>query len=278
VTRYGTTWRDGASRAFRLDGDDAALLPAADVGELLANPDLLHLPGDRIPVPAADTLAPPVLKPGKFVCVGLNYREHVTELGKAVPEYPTLFAKFATALIGAREPIAMPAPDVTAKVDWEAELVIVIGRRVHRADLATARAAIFGYTAMNDVSMRDWQRRTEEWLQGKNFDRSTPVGPWVVTADELDPAAGLAVQTRIGERIVQLGRTDDLIFGPAQLVAYISTVMTLEPGDLIATGTPAGVGVSRTPPEFLQAGDELITSVEGIGELRNRCEPERAAA
>lgn len=271
MTAYGTAVREGTPRAFRVEGDRVAFLPAADVGELLRSPELLVASGEAADAPARIDLLPPMLDPQKFVCAGLNYFEHAREVGKTAPHYPTLFAKYASALVGPYAPLLMPAPEVSARVDWEAELVIVIGARVYQADEATAASAIFGYTATNDVSMRDWQKRTDEWLQGKNFDSSTPLGPVVVTADELDVAGGLAITTHVNGRQVQAGTTSDLIFSPVQLVRYISSFMTLNPGDLIATGTPAGVGNARKPPLFLANGDELVTAIEGIGEMRNRC-------
>lgn len=271
MTRFGTTTSGRSTRAFRIDGDRVELLPAADVGELLRSPELRRAPGEPAAMPAPSDLRPPVLDPGKVVCVGLNYRDHAREVGKVVPQYPTLFAKYPSAFVGAADPIRLPPADISQRVDWEAELVVVIGARVFQADAAVAASAIFGYTGMNDVSMRDWQRRTEEWLQGKNFERSTPVGPVVVTADELQIDRGLGVESRIGDRVVQSGSTADLIFPPVEIVQYITQFMSLEPGDLIATGTPAGVGVSRTPPEFLEDGDTLVTRIEGIGEMRNAC-------
>ncbi|MET2010743.1 fumarylacetoacetate hydrolase family protein [Microbacterium chocolatum] len=271
MTRFGTMSLGNATRAFRVEGDHIALLDAGDVGELLRSGLPLDEPGTPAPMPAPQDLRPPVTRPSKVVCVGLNYRDHAREVGKPVPEYPTLFAKYPSAFVGAAEPIHLPALSVSDRVDWEAELVVVVGTRVFQADADEAAAAIFGYTAMNDVSMRDWQRRTEEWLQGKNFERSTPIGPVVVSADELDLDAGLRVETLLGDRVVQSGSTDDLVFRPVDIVRYITQFMSLEPGDLIATGTPAGVGVSRTPSEFLDDGDLLITRITGIGELRNPC-------
>lgn len=271
MTRYGTVAVGDGTRAFRMDDGRAHLLPAGDVGAALRERELLDADGDRIEGPEPARLRPPVLAPQKFVCVGLNYRDHAAEVGKPVPEYPTLFAKYASAMVGVADDIELPPRDVSDRVDWEGELVIVLGARVFGADVETASAAIFGYTAMNDVSMRDWQSRTPEWLQGKNFERTSPVGPVIVTADELDVEAGIRVETFVNDRLVQSGNTADLVFTPAQIVSYVSSIMSLEPGDMIATGTPAGVGMSRRPPEFLDDGDLLVTRIEGIGELRNRC-------
>ncbi|MBV6760225.1 fumarylacetoacetate hydrolase family protein [Rhodococcus opacus] len=269
--RLGTIRTADGTRAFRQIGERTELLAATDVGALLRNPFLLQDPGEPIAAPAAHLLAPPVLAPTKFLCAGLNYFEHAREVGKPAPQYPTLFAKLPNSIVGAAENIELPVPSVSERVDWEAELVIVIGTRTRDVDEAGAARAIFGYTAMNDISVRDWQKRTEEWLQGKNFDRTTPVGPVVVTVDEFDPADPHLVETLVGTESKQAGRTSDLIFSPAALVAYIAQFMTLEPGDLIATGTPAGVGSGRTPQEFLKDGDVVTTRIDGIGTLRNLC-------
>lgn len=269
--RLGTLERDGRRQVFRRDGDDVMGLPFADLAELLAAEQWRSIEGERVAEPTADELTAPFAHPSTVICVGLNYGQHAAEVGKDAPTYPTLFAKLPAALIGPRDDILMPDPAVSVQVDWEAELVIVMGSRVRHVGVGEAADAILGYTVMNDVSVRDWQKRTEEWLQGKNFDRTTPIGPVVVTADEFDPANGNAIQTVVNGVIQQSGSTDDLLFSPAEIVSYISGFMTLNPGDMIATGTPAGVGVARKPQLFLKAGDELVTRIDGIGELRNRC-------
>ena len=267
-TEYGTT-------AARLDGEVLIPLDAADVGEVLA------AGGDRppragaAPVPAADAdFAPVVPRPGKVICVGLNYRSHIGETGRELPEYPTLFAKFADSLMGARDDLVLPS--VSNRVDWEVELGVIIGRPLHRATAEQAAAAIAGYTVINDVSMRDWQRRTLQWLQGKAFEGCTPAGPYLVTPDEVGHAADLEVRCEVDGTVMQRGRTSDLLFGPAQIAAYASQVITLRPGDLIATGTPDGVGDARKPPVYLQPGNVLRTWIEGLGECVNRCVAEQA--
>jgi 2-keto-4-pentenoate hydratase/2-oxohepta-3-ene-1,7-dioic acid hydratase in catechol pathway len=207
----------------------------------------------------------PVPRPGKILCCGHNYRAHILEMGHELPEYPTLFAKFADTLTG-------PQSEITAqgeKVDWEAELAVVIGAELADADLEESRDGILGYTIANDISMRDWQRRTAHWLQGKAFDRTTPLGPVIVTADVLDPNRGLAIECRVNGEARQRSSTADLLFDPAFLVSYISRFARLRPGDLVLTGTPAGVGAAMNPQRFLADGDELVTAIEGIGELRN---------
>jgi len=168
-------------------------------------------------------------------------------------------------LIGPYDTLELP-PESPA-VDWEAELVVVVGQRIRRADRAAAEAAIAGYTVMNDVSMRDWQFRTKEWLQGKSWEASTPLGPWLVTAEEL--ARDAVISCEVDGNVVQKSTIADLLFDAADLVGYISTMVTLNPGDLIATGTTGGVGHARKPPRYLQDGQTLVTAVEGIGEMRN---------
>lgn len=212
------------------------------------------------------------IKPGKILCIGLNYHDHAAEVGAQIPEHPTVFTKFRNALVGPADPIALP-PE-SQKVDYEAELAVVIGKNVRRADEAQALEAIAGYTILNDVSVRDWQGRTSEWFQGKNWDNCTPVGPYVVSRDEVDPVAGLRIECLIDGETVQSGTTADMIFTPAQLVSYISTFMSLEPGDVIACGTPAGVGMSKKPRRWLRPGEEVTTRIEGIGEITNICRPE----
>jgi acylpyruvate hydrolase len=279
---------DGTTTAARVDGDGLVPLPAPDVGSLLARPDWRQVasagaPGETrgsgaslreggAPLLLADAdLAPPV-RPNKVVCVGLNYRSHIEEMGGALPEHPTLFIKFADTVTGPYDDIVIPA--VSSEVDWEVELGVVIGRAARNVDDAEAAACIAGFTVVNDISMRDWQWRTPQWDQGKNFEASTPVGPFVVTGDEIgDPegtgAVDVEVTCRVDGETMQIGRTSDLLFKPAAIVAYVSRFTTLRPGDLIATGTPSGVGAGRDPKVFLRPGQVLETSVEGIGTCRN---------
>jgi acylpyruvate hydrolase len=266
-TEYGTT-------AARLDGDMLVPLDAADVGEVLAAGGLGRPREGAAPVPAAEAdFAPVVPRPGKIICVGLNYRAHILETGRDLPQFPTLFAKFADTLTGARDDLVLPS--VSEKVDWEVELGVIIGRPVYRATAAEAEAAIAGYTVVNDVSMRDWQHRTLQWLQGKMFERSTPAGPYLVTADETGSAPDLEVRCEVDGVTMQQSRTSDLLFGAAEIVAYASQAVTLRPGDLIATGTPGGVGNARKPPVYLQPGNVLRTWIEGLGECVNQCVAEK---
>jgi acylpyruvate hydrolase len=184
-------------------------------------------------------------------------------MGRALPAHPTLFAKFAEALIGPYDNLVLPAE--SDAVDWEAELAVVIGQRVRHADRDSARTAIAGYTVLNDITMRDWQFRTSEWLQGKTFEATTPFGPHLVTTDEVAPDAQIVCE--VDGEVMQSSRISDLVFGPVELVRYISTILTLSPGDVIVTGTTGGVGHARTPPRYLHHGQKLVTRIAGVGEL-----------
>ena len=270
--RWATIRTDDGTRAARVDGDTLVELAVRDVGELLERGGTAHETGTTHDAATAD-YAPVVTHPGKILCQGLNYRSHILEMGHELPEHPTLFVKFREALIGAHDDIVLP-PD-SDSVDWEAELALVIGTPVRRASTDEAAAAIAGFTVANDVSMRDWQYRTLEWLQGKTWEHATPVGPWLVTPDELDGTApDLAIGCEVDGVVRQASRTSELVFSPADLVAYASTFVTLQPGDLLLTGTPAGVGHGMHPPVYLGPDQVVRTTIQGIGELVNRCVPE----
>ena len=261
-------------RAVRLTGDWLVDLGFGDVGELLARPDWREAAqrtsagAATYPAASAD-FAPLVPRPSKVLCVGQNYRSHIEEMGREIPKFPVLFAKFADTLAGANDPIEKPAE--TDEMDWECELAIVIGQRVRRATAEQAAAAIAGFTALNDISMRDWQFRTREWLQGKAWDATTPVGPYLVTTDEVPGGVHPVLESRltVDGVVKQTANTADLLFDPVHLVSYISTVLTLNPGDLIATGTNGGVGHARNPQEFLYGGETVEIVFEGIGTLTN---------
>ncbi|WP_067182130.1 fumarylacetoacetate hydrolase family protein [Microtetraspora niveoalba] len=274
---------DDSTRAVRLDGDRLVDLGAADLGELLSRDDWAAEAAavdagtaTTYPVESAD-FAPVVPRPSKVVCVGLNYKNHIQEMGRDLPQYPTLFAKFADCLIGAADDIARP--DETAEFDWEVELAVVIGKPVRRAEGAEAEAAIAGFTVLNDVTCRDWQFRTREWLQGKIWDSSTPVGPYLVTPDELPGGVRpeLDVTLSVDGEIMQHDNTGDLLFDPVALVEYVSTIVRLNPGDIIATGTPGGVGHARTPKRYLTGGERVVTEIQGIGRLENTVAKDGAA-
>ena len=271
--RLATIRTDQGTRAARVDGDTLIELDARDVGELLASDTTPRETGTTHDAATAD-YAPVVTQPGKILCQGLNYRNHILEMGNTLPEHPTLFAKYREALIGAHDDIVLP-PD-SDSVDWEAELALVIGTRVRRATHDQAADAIAGFTVANDVSIRDWQYRTLEWLQGKTWEHATPVGPWLVTPDEVGgPNPDLAIGCDVDGVVRQASRTSELVFSPTDLVAYVSEFITLEPGDLLLTGTPAGVGHGMHPPTYLHPGEVLDTAIERIGRLRNRCVAEQ---
>jgi 2-keto-4-pentenoate hydratase/2-oxohepta-3-ene-1,7-dioic acid hydratase in catechol pathway len=215
------------------------------------------------------TLLAPIPRPGKVLCIGLNYRDHALEGGSEIPSEPVCFAKFSHAVIGPDEPIVLPA--VAHKVDYEAELVAVVGRRGKCIPAADAWAYIAGYMNGNDVSARDWQkgRPGGQWLLGKTPDTFAPLGPFLVTADEIADPHALAISLRLNGEVMQQSNTRELIFGVDQLVAHVSQLITLEPGDVIFTGTPPGVGAARKPPVFLKPGDTVEVEVEGLGVLRN---------
>ena len=213
-------------------------------------------------------LRPPIPKPGKILCLGLNYAAHAKEGGNEVPDYPTVFVRVTTSLVGPGAPVIRPR--LSEKLDYEVELVIVIGRRCHDVAEDGALSCVFGYTIMNDVSVRDYQRRTSQWTMGKNFDGTGPMGPAIVTADELPAGAqGLGIRTRLNGELLQDGNTADMVFPVPRVVALLSEVMTLEPGDVIATGTPSGVGHARRPPLWMKPGDVVACEIDGIGTLSN---------
>lgn len=269
--RLVTVRTEGGTRAGRISGDDIGLLEHADVGEALRSGlDLAAAPTQgSVALEDAD-LAPVVTNPSKVFCLGLNYRPHIEEMGHEMPEYPTLFPKFARSLCGPFDPIPLPAE--SDQVDSEAELVLVIGKSVRRANEAEAAAAIAGFTVGNDMSMRDWQGHTSQFTAGKGWEASSPVGPALVTPDEVGGARpGLPIHSQIDGVTFQSADTSELVIDPIDSVRYISTFVTLEPGDVIFTGTPGGVGAARTPPVFLEPGQTIVTTIEGVGQLRNEC-------
>jgi 2-keto-4-pentenoate hydratase/2-oxohepta-3-ene-1,7-dioic acid hydratase in catechol pathway len=225
--------------------------------------------------PAATArLHAPVPDPSKVVCIGLNYRDHAIEGGKAIPTEPVVFAKFPNALIGNGVPIVLPR--ISQKVDYEAELVVVIGRRAKHVEASEALQYVAGYTIGHDVSARDWQFRGEErqWTIGKTFDTFGPMGPHLVTADEVPDPNNLPIRLRLNGQVMQNSNTKEFIFPVHVLIAHLSKIMTLEPGDLIFTGTPPGVGSARKPPVWLKNGDVVEVEIEGLGTLRNPIQAE----
>ena len=216
---------------------------------------------------SAVRLLAPIPRPPKFICVGLNYRDHAREAGMEVPTVPTIFNKFTNVVIGPGASIVLPK--VSSRPDYEAEFAFVIGTGGRNISASNALSHVFGYTIVNDVSARDYQMVTSQWLMGKTFDTFAPMGPWIVTRDEIADPHALDITLEIGGEILQQSNTRELVFGVPALIEYISSVVTLEPGDIVATGTPAGVGFARKPPRYLRAGDEVVIRIEGIGELRN---------
>jgi 2-keto-4-pentenoate hydratase/2-oxohepta-3-ene-1,7-dioic acid hydratase in catechol pathway len=209
----------------------------------------------------------PIERPGKIICVGLNYRDHAEEQGTALPEAPLLFAKWQNALIGPGEPIVITS--LVTKCDYEAELGVVIGERVRDVSAENALEAVAGYICVNDVSARDLQFADGQWTRGKSPDTFCPVGPRLVPRDEVPDPQALAIRAILNGETVQDSNTANMVFGVADVIAYVTRTITLEPGDLIATGTPAGVGAFRKPPLFMQPGDEITIEIEGLGSLTN---------
>lgn len=209
----------------------------------------------------------PVPRPGKIICLGLNYRDHAEEQKASTPDNPLLFVKASTSTVGHNQPIVIP--EGSTKVDFEAELAFVIGREVRRGDPGGAENAVLGYTCMNDVTEREMQRGEKQWFRGKSPDTFAPMGPCIVTADEVGDPACLSISSRLNDELMQLSSTSNLIFTPPDIIRFITRTMTLEPGDVVSTGTPGGVGVFRDPPIFLKDGDTIEVIIEGVGTLSN---------
>lgn len=283
--RFATLATAAGPRAAVRSGNDYVDLAATDsklpnsIREILAGgPDALAAVRKAVAQSNAKRIAAdsarfhaPVPDPRKIVCLGLNYRDHALESGKAIPTEPVLFSKYATALIGHGESIVIPK--VSKRVDYEAELVIVIGKKGRHIPVEKAMQFVAGYCAGHDVSARDWQFKgeTKQWMSGKTFDTFAPVGPELVTADELPDPHSLPIRLRLNGQTMQDSNTRQLIFGVPEILAYLSVIMTLEPGDLIFTGTPPGVGDARKPPVYMKPGDIAEVEIEGLGLLRNPC-------
>jgi 2-keto-4-pentenoate hydratase/2-oxohepta-3-ene-1,7-dioic acid hydratase in catechol pathway len=268
------------ARYRRQGGVGLGEVSGAEIRELLfagpdeAGADLLvrHMEGEGNegavwPLDEVEMLSP-VARPSKILCIGLNYLDHVVETGAEAPAAPVLFAKYPNSLVGHRQQVRFEHVN-SNQVDFEAELAAVIGRRCRTVTEQDALGYVFGYTAANDVSARDAQFENSQWVRGKSFDTFCPLGPWVVTADELGDPQDLSLRCWVGDTLYQDGRTSDMIFGVSHLVSYLSRTMTLEPGDLLLTGTPWGVGFTRTPPVFLNDGDVVRIAIDRIGELIN---------
>lgn len=273
--RFASLLVDGRPVAARIEDDGSTAVPLKGIAELgrdtpsdvLADASLLdHDHAIALDDPSV-TLRPVVPHPDKVVCVGLNYREHVAESLRDEPTYPVLFTKWASTLTGPTTPV--PLPSESAKVDYEGELVVVIGRRARRVSREEALGVVGGYAVANDLSMRDFQHKSHQWLQGKAWDASTPVGPFIVTPEDVPDPQALHLRTIVNGETVQDATTDLMIFDVATLIATLSEFATLEPGDLILTGTPGGVGVRRDPPLLLAPGDVVAVEVDGVGRVEN---------
>lgn len=220
-------------------------------------------------------LLPPVPRPGKIVCLGLNYVDHAAEGGHAKPEYPSFFMRVGTSLVAHDQPILRPR--CSDKLDYEAELAVIIGKPAHHVKKADALSYVAGYSCFNDGTLRDYQRKTSQWTIGKNFDATGGFGPWFVTADEVpNGATGRAIRSKLNGQVMQNANTRDMIFAVDETIALLTECMTLEPGDVIAMGTPSGVGYARKPPVWMKSGDVIEIEIEGIGTLRNPIKDEQA--
>jgi acylpyruvate hydrolase len=272
--RLASVLVDGRPHAARVEGARLVLLPYPDLGSLLAVDDWRAAaaapatrPDGEVPMESAE-LRPVVPNPPKIICLGRNYAAHVHEGGHELPEHPVLFAKHSASLCAPYADI--PMPSVSQELDWEVELAFVIGLGGRSVPRERALEHVAGYTVSNDFSVRDWQNRTKQWHAGKAWDGLTPLGPYLVTDDELPPgAAGLDVSCEVDGVVMQKGNTAQFIFDVATVIADISTFTRLEPGDVILTGTPSGVGNARDPKLFLTPGQTVVTRVERVGELRN---------
>lgn len=278
--KLATICLPGRTAAVRIDADAAVEIGGASVDEFLATPQVQRAgfvevasrgSGKRHDL-AGLSYAPLTLNPSKIICVGVNYRPHIAEMGREVPSHPTLFTKFTEALVGHRQPLIKPAE--SSLFDFEGELGVVVGKRVRRARGIEGTQAIAGFTVCMDGSVRDWQNHTNQWIAGKAWEGSTPVGPVLIDADSFDRHARL--RTYLDGEVMQEGFVDDVVFGPEEIIEYVSTFVTLNPGDLILTGTPGGVGHARKPPVYLREGNVLAVEIDGIGTLENTVSSEQA--
>lgn len=262
---------NGTTTAARLDGEVFTQIEGyADLGALLGEEHWQRIAAESTGPEhqvSQTELETPVVDPSKVLCVGLNYKSHIQEMGRDLPSYPTIFAKFTETLTGPSDDVEAVAED--PQLDWEGELVAIVGRRAYKVSEEEAGQYIAGYAAANDISMREWQFRTKEWLQGKIWAKSTPVGPIMVTPDEFEPSAA-TLRTRVNEQVMQEHSIGDLLFTAEHLVSYLSTMIPLNPGDIILTGTPGGVGRARNPQVFLKAGDVVEVEIDGLGLLTTK--------
>jgi 2-keto-4-pentenoate hydratase/2-oxohepta-3-ene-1,7-dioic acid hydratase in catechol pathway len=265
LVSYGPDARSGLIESDRMIPVDRSLLEVA-AGTAFNRGEPVALAGVE--------LLSPIPRPGKIVCVGVNYQEHAKEGGRAAPDHPVLFTKFGTSVIGHGEQIRWD-PGLTQAVDLEAELAVVIGRTCRRVDESEALDYVAGYTCLNDVSARDLQYSDKQFVRGKSLDTFCPIGPWLVTPDEVGDPQNLRIQSSVNGVTMQDSSTAEMVFGVAELIAFCSRAFTFEPGDVIATGTPSGVLWFREPKVMLKDGDQVVVEIENIGRLVNRCVEER---
>lgn len=273
--RLARVTKDGKAGLAALSGDKVTIAYGDDLADLdahiaagtLGEAGAKAAAGEVVDE-ASLTFLPPLVRSSKIICLGLNYRDHAEEAGLGIPEFPVLFARFPSSLIGHGAPIILPK--VSSQLDWEAELVAVLSKGGKNIAEADALSHVAGYSAFNDGSIRDYQMRTPQWTAGKNFDDTGAFGPWLVTPDELPAgAAGLKIECRVNGQVMQSSNTDKLIFNVASTISLLSTFMTLEAGDVLVMGTPGGIGLARKPPIFMKAGDICEVEIEGIGLLSN---------
>ncbi|WP_299451618.1 fumarylacetoacetate hydrolase family protein [uncultured Pigmentiphaga sp.] len=262
ITPPDPSFRAGGLAALLAQGSQAACQAA----------DHAIAAGPRVPLDKV-RLLPPIPHPGKIICLGLNYADHAAEGGHAKPAYPSFFMRGATSLIGHEAPLRRPR--VSTKLDYEAELALVIGRRARHLTQSEALSAVAGYACFNDATLRDYQRKTPQWTIGKNFDGTGAFGPWLVPAGDLPPgASGLKIESRLNGQVMQRDNTANMLFPVVETLCLLTEALTLEPGDVVVMGTPAGVGYARTPPVWMQPGDRIEIDIEGIGVLANTVQEE----
>jgi 2-keto-4-pentenoate hydratase/2-oxohepta-3-ene-1,7-dioic acid hydratase in catechol pathway len=271
--RVGMMEEDGQVRVFKTDGTARDFIRAcAASGDWRAEADRLAAGGEVISLDEIEWLSP-LTDPDKIICIGLNYHDHVIESNMKVPEKPVLFPKFNNCLVGHEAVVVIP--EEVAQCDYEVELAVVIGKTASKVSLEEAMDYVFGYTVLNDVSARDIQLNEAQWTRGKAIDGFAPTGPWIVTRDEIDNPGNLSISLTLNGETMQNSNTRELIFDIPYLISFLSRTITLQPGDLISTGTPPGVGMGKKPPVWLKDGDVVEATVQGIGSLRNRFAAER---
>jgi acylpyruvate hydrolase len=265
--RFANVEVDGLVRAARIEGEEANLLLAQSISAGFDYAALRDSASEKSVSTAEVRFLPPVIRPGKVICLGLNFKAHAEEAGRELPDYPVLFTKFTESIIGPYDGIVVP-PE-SQMVDYEAELAVVIGKHARRVKAEDALDVIAGYTVANDVSMRDYQSKSHQWLQGKAWPRCTPLGPWFVTADELGDASGLEIRLELDGVELQHSTTDLMIFDVPTTIAALTEFVELQPGDVILMGTPSGVGFKREPPEYLTPGRRVRVEIDRIGAIEN---------